>query len=79
MPKYGYTEVRMTKILVDVDDAVLAEAADLLGTRTKKDTVNLALRESVTRLRRVRALERLAELGEAGSFDELLDKSTYRR
>lgn len=69
----------MTKILVDVDDAVLAEAADLLGTRTKKDTVNLALRESVVRLRRVRALERLAELGEGGAFDELLDKSAYRR
>lgn len=69
----------MTKILVDVDDAVLAEAADLLGTRTKKDTVNLALRESIERLRRVRALERLAELGAAGTFDDLLDKSAYRR
>ena len=63
----------MTKILVDVDDAALAEAAGLLGTRTKKDTVNTALRETAERLRRAQALARLAELGRAGAFDELAD------
>ncbi|HVQ89937.1 MAG TPA: type II toxin-antitoxin system VapB family antitoxin [Mycobacteriales bacterium] len=68
----------MTKILVDVDDAALAEAADLLGTKTKKDTVNTALREIAERLRRGKALSRLAELGESGAFDELLDKTSYR-
>jgi len=68
----------MTKILVDVDDAALAEAADLLGTKTKKDTVNAALRETAERLRRARALVRLVELGESGAFDELLDKASYR-
>jgi len=68
----------MTKILVDIDDAALAEAADLLGTKTKKDTVNTALRETAERLRRARALARLAELGESGAFDELLDKASYR-
>jgi len=68
----------MTKILVDVDDAALAEAADLLGTKTKKDTVNTGLRETAERLRRGRALVRLAELGESGTFDELLDKTSYR-
>ena len=65
----------MTKILVDVDDAALAEAAGLLGTKTKKDTVNTALRETAERLRRVRALARLVELGEAGAFDELVDEA----
>jgi len=66
----------MTKILVDVDDAALAEAAGLLGTKTKKDTVNAALRETAERLRRARALARLAELGEAGAFDELIDETS---
>lgn len=69
----------MTKVLIDVDDDALAEASRLLGTATKKDTVNQALREIAQRLRRADALARLAELGESGAFDELLDKATYRR
>jgi Arc/MetJ family transcription regulator len=63
----------VAKILVDVDEDALAEAAGLLGTRTKKDTVNTALRETAQRLRRARALDRLAELGRSGAFDELAD------
>jgi Arc/MetJ family transcription regulator len=68
----------MTKVLIDIDDEALAEAAELLGTTTKKDTVNTSLRETAQRLRRAQALARLGELGQAGAFDELLDKSTYR-
>ena len=68
----------MTKMLIDIDDDALAEASTLLGTTTKKDTVNRALRETSQRLRRATALGRLAELGAAGTFDELLDKSTRR-
>ena len=68
----------MTKILVDVDDEALAEAAEVLGTTTKKDTVNTALRETAARLRRARALEALVARGDAGQFDELLDKRNYR-
>ena len=67
-----------TKILVDVDDLALAEAADLLGTHTKKDTVNTALRETVERLRRAGALSRLGELGRAGTFDDLGDNTRHR-
>jgi len=66
------------KTVIDVDDRVLALAAKELGTVTKKDTVNAALRETAQRLRRAKALARLAELGEAGAFDELLDKAAYR-
>lgn len=69
----------MTKMLIDIDDDALAEAAELLGTKTKKDTVNTSLRETAGRLRRAQALARLAELGQSGAFDELLDKDTYRR
>ena len=69
----------MTKILIDIDDEALAEAAELLGTKTKKDTVNTALRETTERLRRAQAFAELVKYGEAGYFDEFLDKSTYRR
>jgi Arc/MetJ family transcription regulator len=68
----------MTKVLIDIDDEALAEAAELLGTATKKDTVNTSLRETAQRLRRAQALARLGELGQAGAFDELLEKTTYR-
>ncbi|MGL5859325.1 MAG: type II toxin-antitoxin system VapB family antitoxin [Angustibacter sp.] len=65
----------MTKLLVDVDDAVLAEAAELLGTTTKKDTVNVALRETAERLRRARALARLVEISKTGAFDTLVTET----
>ena len=68
----------MTKVLIDIDDEALAEAAAVLGTKTKKDTVNTALRETAQRLRRAEAFARLVEKGKAGYFDELLDKSNYR-
>jgi Arc/MetJ family transcription regulator len=42
----------MTKILVDVDDDALA--AEVLGTRTERDTVDAALRETVEALRHAR-------------------------
>jgi Arc/MetJ family transcription regulator len=69
----------VTKVLIDVDDEALAEASALLGTKTKKDTVNTALRQTANQLRRAKALARLAELGATGAFDDLLDKSAYRR
>ena len=68
----------MTKSLIDLDDEALEEAAVLFGTKTKKDTVNTALREAAQRLRRLQALDRLGEMGEAGDFDDLLDKRAYR-
>lgn len=68
----------MAKSLIDIDEEALAEASALLGTKTKKDTVNTALREAAQRLRRAHALAALAERGEAGEFDLLLDKGNYR-
>lgn len=69
----------MSKLLLEVDDEALAEAASILGTKTKKDTVNTALLEVAKRRRRAMALEALAEMGERGDFDILLDKRNYRR
>ena len=52
----------MTKTMLDVDDELLAEARGLLGTSTKKDTVNAALREVVDRHRRSGAFEALRDM-----------------
>jgi Arc/MetJ family transcription regulator len=42
---------------IDIDDEVLREAQRLLGTRTKRETVDLALRELVARHRRIGVLD----------------------
>ncbi|MEX0173866.1 type II toxin-antitoxin system VapB family antitoxin [Streptomyces sp. LMG1-1-1.1] len=56
---------------VDVDDGALAEAAKLLGTTTKKDTINTALEEVIRRHRRRAAYQRLAERGAEGELEPL--------
>lgn len=50
---------------IDLDEEALAAAMAELGTSTKKDTVNTALREIAARNTRQRALERLMQLGDA--------------
>ncbi|MGH3503571.1 MAG: type II toxin-antitoxin system VapB family antitoxin [Nocardioidaceae bacterium] len=53
----------MSKTLIDVDDELLTDAAQALGTATKKDTVNRALGEAVALARRRQHLRRLVEGG----------------
>jgi Arc/MetJ family transcription regulator len=67
----------MTRTVIDVDDDLVAEAAQALGTRTKKDTVNTALREVLENRRRALALTRLREAASDGAL--LADKRNYRR
>ena len=51
----------------------------MLATKTKKDTVNAALREVGERLQRLRALAQLGEMADRGDFDEFLgNKAAYR-
>jgi Arc/MetJ family transcription regulator len=59
----------MTKTLIDLDDEALAEAAKLLGTSSKKDTVNAALREIVDRRRRAAAVARMRAMVAEGEID----------
>jgi Arc/MetJ family transcription regulator len=61
----------MAKTLLDVDEDLLREASTALGTSTKKDTVNEALRQAVelSRERRRRALESLRRIADEGGFD----------
>ncbi|WP_019807933.1 type II toxin-antitoxin system VapB family antitoxin [Saccharomonospora halophila] len=60
----------MSQVFLDIDDEALSEASGLLGTNTAEDTVNVALRETVLRLRRAQALAELAEAGEGGGSYE---------
>ncbi|WP_455360139.1 type II toxin-antitoxin system VapB family antitoxin [Streptomyces sp. SYSU K21746] len=73
------SDKRMSKLYVEVDDDVLSEAASVLGTTTKQDTINAALYELAQRHRRLTALEELAAMGDRGDFGILLDKGNYRR
>jgi len=50
----------MSATQIDLDDEALAAAMRELGTTTKKDTVNAALREIAGRSRRLAAFRRLA-------------------
>jgi Arc/MetJ family transcription regulator len=50
----------MAKTLVDIDEEALAAAALALGTTTKRDTINGALREVGMREVRARMLDRFA-------------------
>jgi Arc/MetJ family transcription regulator len=52
----------MSKRLVDIDDGLLDEAADVLGASTMKDTVNRALEEVVAAARRRRHADRLSRM-----------------
>lgn len=61
----------MAKTLLDLDENLLAEAAATLGTKTKKDTVTLALQKvsEDARSRRASALEDLLQAADADVFD----------
>jgi Arc/MetJ family transcription regulator len=56
-------EVAMAKTLIDVDEGDLAAAQEVLHTRTKKDTVNAALRQVAALAARRRDLQRLTSNG----------------
>jgi Arc/MetJ family transcription regulator len=48
----------MAKTLIDVDEEMLAAAHEVLGTRTKNETVNAALRAVIALAARRRDLQR---------------------
>ena len=71
----------MARTVIDLDDELVASVARELGTRTKKDTVNAALREVLSNRRRGLALTRLRDAAADGAIDLALlqDKENYRR
>ncbi|NUP29675.1 MAG: type II toxin-antitoxin system VapB family antitoxin [Nocardia sp.] len=71
----------MARTVIDLDDELLTEVSKALGTRTKKETVNAALRDVLETRRRALASTRLQDAAAAGAVDlELFeDKRNYRR
>lgn len=54
---------------IDLDDDALAEAMRLSGAKSKKDTVNLALREYAARHRRIAALDQYASAAQTWDYE----------
>jgi Arc/MetJ family transcription regulator len=71
----------VARTVIDLDDELMASVAKELGTSTKKDTVNAALREVMATRRRALALTRLRDAAADGALDLALlqDKQNYRR
>lgn len=59
----------MSLTQIDIDEDALSEAMRLSGAKTKKETVNLALREYAARHRRVAALEHYAALAAGWDYE----------
>jgi len=54
---------------IDLDDDALAEVMRIAGVHTKKEAVNLAMRDYVQRFRRVEALARSREHASSWDYD----------
>jgi Arc/MetJ family transcription regulator len=64
----------MAKTLIDIDEEYLDAAQQVLGTATKKDTVNAALRQVAALAARRRDLHRLT----SGGLPDLQDEDVMR-
>jgi Arc/MetJ family transcription regulator len=69
----------MAKTLIDIDEETLAAAQDALGTSTKKDTVNAALRAVAALAARRRDLRRLVSGGLPDLADDQVMASAWQR
>jgi Arc/MetJ family transcription regulator len=58
---------------IDLDDDALAEVMRIAKVHTKKEAVNLAMRDYVERFRRVEALARSREHASKWDYDGWLD------
>ena len=85
-----YTETRyrisprgegvVAKTLIDIDDDLLEAVREVLGTTTKKDTVNTALREVLAAQQRRRAAQDLIAWGQRnGPWDDSTRDRAWRR
>jgi Arc/MetJ family transcription regulator len=69
----------MAKTLIEINDEYLAAAQQALGTATKKDTVNTALREVAALAARRRDLQRLTSRDLPDLEDEDVMRGAWRR
>jgi Arc/MetJ family transcription regulator len=69
----------MAKTLIEIDEQYLAAAQRELGTSTKKDTVNAALREVTALAARRRDLQRLTSHSLPDLEDEDVMRAAWQR
>jgi Arc/MetJ family transcription regulator len=69
----------MAKTLIEIDEEYLAAAQQILGTATKKDTVNTALREVTALAARRRDLARLTSRALPDLEDEDVMRAAWQR
>lgn len=62
-----------SRTTLELDQAVLAEAMELSGTKSKTETVELALRDLVCRRQRELLIQELGTYDLAYGVDELLE------
>jgi len=62
-------EVDMAVTQIDLDDQALAEVMRIAGVHTKKEAVNLAMRDFVERFRRIEALARSREQAKGWDYE----------
>jgi Arc/MetJ family transcription regulator len=72
-------EAAVAKTLIEIDEQYLAAAQRELGTRTKKDTVNTALREVAALAARRRDLQRLTSRSLPDLEDEDVMRAAWQR
>jgi Arc/MetJ family transcription regulator len=56
---------------IDIDDALMAEAMEVLGVTTKREAVTRALEDAVRAKRQLRAWDALRGTGWDGDLDEM--------
>jgi Arc/MetJ family transcription regulator len=59
----------MSVTQIDLDDVALNEVMRIAGVRTKKEAVNLAMRDYVDRFRRIEALARSRKHAEQWDYE----------
>ena len=64
----------MAKTVIDIEEKWLERAAEFLGTKTKKDTVNAALE----RISRIAAMQRMMQHAREGLYDDLRDPEVMK-
>lgn len=66
--------MQVSRTIIDTDDELLAAAREALGTRTKRDTVNVALAEAV----KAAARRKLLAAARTGAFDDTNREDAWR-
>ena len=76
---YASGRGEVAKTLIDIDDDLLEAAREALGTSTKKDTVNAALREVIAARDRAAAVDELIAWGQRNEpWDDSIRDRAWR-